>query len=517
MLPIVQRELRVGARSPALYKARLLMGIAVTLAVALLLVTAQPGSARGAPGGAFWFIAWVAAIFCLFEGVRKTADAISEERREGTLGFLFLTDLRGIDVVLGKLAAALVRSLNGLLALIPILAVTLLLGGTTGGEFWRVVLALLAITVASLSVSLAVSSTRRDRSVGAALGILGFFCAAPPVLAEILRAAGKIHDTRIFYAVSPGFLLGSAAAADYSTLPRAYHIGIASQAALAVCSLLFASFVTPRVWRDKPSAQTAAARPRTPKARQRSVAERAAMLDRNPIMWLAYPARQRRNFTILFMSVAAVMAGLTALVYFDNPRDPGAMMVFPGMGFVFLSIILGLQLASQASVNLAEARRNGTLELLLSTPLRVRDIVEGQWLALRKSFTPAVLVVCAFGGVILIGGFMSGPGAAGLLWTGKFAVEFVLELFVLGWVGMWSGLVSKTPNGAFVRTLLLGFALPFLFCTPTLVNQLVILAVAMDKVKFEFRRFVAERYLQDPKFVLPPPTPSGAPPVIRQS
>jgi ABC-type transport system involved in multi-copper enzyme maturation permease subunit len=515
VLPIVQRELRVGARSPALYKARLLMGFAVTLAVALMLVTAQPGSARGAPGGAFWFIAWVAGIFCLFEGVRKTADAISEERREGTLGFLFLTDLRGHDVVLGKLAAALIRSLNGLLAFVPILAVTLLLGGTTGGEFWRVVIALLAITSASLSVSLAVSSTRQDRSVGAALGILGLLSAAPPVLGEILRASGKIQDTRLFYAVSPAFFLGSAAAADYSALPRAYHLGLAVQGGLAALSLLFASLVTPRVWRDKPSRQGAAARKLSPKAERQSLAQRAAMLDRNPIMWLAYPARRRRSFTLLFMTVAAVMAGLTALVYWDNPGDLGAVMVFPSVGFVFLSIILGLQLSSQASVNLAEARRNGTLELLLSTPLRVRDIVQGQWLALRKSFTPAVLVTAAFAAVVLLG-MMRNPSATGLLWTGKFAVEFVLELFVLGWVGMWSGLVSKTPNGAFVRTLLLGFALPFLLCTPTIINQVVLLAIAMDKVKFEFRRFVAERYLQDPKFVLPPPRPSaGAPPVIR--
>ncbi|HQU46125.1 MAG TPA: hypothetical protein PK867_25150, partial [Pirellulales bacterium] len=35
-----------------------------------------------------------------------TADCISSERREGTLGLLFLTDLRGHDVVLGKLVVA---------------------------------------------------------------------------------------------------------------------------------------------------------------------------------------------------------------------------------------------------------------------------------------------------------------------------------------------------------------------------------------------------------------------------
>jgi len=35
-----------------------------------------------------------------------TADTLSGESREGTLGLLFLTDLRSWDVTLGKLASA---------------------------------------------------------------------------------------------------------------------------------------------------------------------------------------------------------------------------------------------------------------------------------------------------------------------------------------------------------------------------------------------------------------------------
>lgn len=503
-----------------MYKARLRMGAVVIVAVALLLVMAPSGSTRGAPGGFFWFIAWLAAVFCLFEGVRKTSDAISEERREGTLGFLFLTDLRGIDVALGKLAAALVRSLNGLLAFVPVLAVTLLLGGTTGGEFWRAVLALVAVTLVSLSVCLAVSSVRQDRSVGAALAVLGLLCAIPPVAGEILRAAGKIQDARLFHAVSPMFLLSSASAADYLMFPRAYHLGLAAQGGIVLFSVAFASFVTPRIWRDKPSRQRAAIQKLSPQAERKRVAKRTELLDRNPILWLAYSARRHRTFTILYMTVAAVMIGLTAIIYFESPIDQGALAVFPSMGLLFLSLILGLQLASQASVNLAEARRNGTLELLLSTPLRVRDIVQGQWLALRKTFAPAALVLAGFGGFIWLLALSSTPvsvmAMGPWLWGAKFTVEFILEFFVLGWVGMWSGLVAKTPNGAFVRTLLLGVALPFFVCTPTILNQVILIAVAMEKVKFQFRRFVAEKYLRDPRFVLPPPTASnGAPPVIR--
>lgn len=65
-----------------------------------------------------------------------TADSLSRERREGTLGFLFLTDLQGY-VVAGKLAGLALIPLHGLLATFPIAALTLCLGGVTAGEFWR--------------------------------------------------------------------------------------------------------------------------------------------------------------------------------------------------------------------------------------------------------------------------------------------------------------------------------------------------------------------------------------------
>ncbi|HVV71122.1 MAG TPA: ABC transporter permease, partial [Verrucomicrobiae bacterium] len=44
--------------------------------------------------------------YALLAGPLATVDCLSRERREGTLGLLFLTDLRSHDVVLGKTAAA---------------------------------------------------------------------------------------------------------------------------------------------------------------------------------------------------------------------------------------------------------------------------------------------------------------------------------------------------------------------------------------------------------------------------
>ena len=94
--------------------------------------------------------------YCLAYGRRSTADCLSQEKREGTLGLLFLTDLKGHDVVLGKLVATSVRGFYGLLAVFPVLAVPLLLGGTTSGEFWRVVLVLMDTFLFSLAIGILV-------------------------------------------------------------------------------------------------------------------------------------------------------------------------------------------------------------------------------------------------------------------------------------------------------------------------------------------------------------------------
>ena len=120
-------------------------------------------------------------LFCLWEGARGTADCLSREKREGTLGLLFLTDLRGYDVVIGKLVASSINSVYGLLAVFPAMAIPLVLGGVTMGEFWRQMLALLNALFFSLTVGLLVSTLSRDeRQTWARTVLLVLVCTAAP-------------------------------------------------------------------------------------------------------------------------------------------------------------------------------------------------------------------------------------------------------------------------------------------------------------------------------------------------
>jgi hypothetical protein len=82
----------------------------------------------------------VVFLYATVAGTLVTCDCLSEEKREGTLGLLFLTDLKGHDVVLGKLAATSVNAFYGMLAVLPMLAIPFILGGVTRAEMLRVVL-----------------------------------------------------------------------------------------------------------------------------------------------------------------------------------------------------------------------------------------------------------------------------------------------------------------------------------------------------------------------------------------
>ena len=82
----------------------------------------------------------VATFFTRAGGAIGTSDCLSEEKREGTLGLLFLTDLKGYDIVLGKLVATSINAFYAMLAIFPVMAISLLAGGVGGAEFWRVVM-----------------------------------------------------------------------------------------------------------------------------------------------------------------------------------------------------------------------------------------------------------------------------------------------------------------------------------------------------------------------------------------
>ena len=123
-LPIVARELVVAARHPRTFWARV-GSVFLGLCLLLYVLKASENSPAADIGRyLFWSLSSILSLFCLVGGFRLTSDSISSEKREGTLGLLFLTDLKGYDVVLGKLAATSLNAIYRLLALTPLITPT---------------------------------------------------------------------------------------------------------------------------------------------------------------------------------------------------------------------------------------------------------------------------------------------------------------------------------------------------------------------------------------------------------
>src|SRR5207245_8164555 len=87
-----------------------------------------------------------------------TADCISRERREGTLGLLFLTRLKGPDIVIAKGVAHGLRALTLWVAVIPIIAIPFLLGGLSTVEILLSLLIDLSVMCWALAAGLLAST-----------------------------------------------------------------------------------------------------------------------------------------------------------------------------------------------------------------------------------------------------------------------------------------------------------------------------------------------------------------------
>jgi ABC-type transport system involved in multi-copper enzyme maturation permease subunit len=504
MLPIVERELRVASRRKGIYRARILTGLLSGAFIGFLLFLASASSGFAYRGGEYVFatLIYLALIFCGLESVRKMADAISEEKREGTLGLLFLTDLTGRDIILGKLAAHSLRSFHVLLAFLPVLATTLLLGGVTLGEFGRASIILVNALFVSLVAGLWVSTLSRERSTTNTLGLL-FLLMVLPGFASIAIRLFDPNIGLIAQATSPFGALPLARDGTYQQHIRELWWGVLILHLLGWIFLLHASWLVRWVWQDKPIRETKGRSIGPPTQR---LERRRALLDKNPALWLAYNERDARHFNVLFF---VMFAGFFIAALFFETRIAGTIN---SIGTFLAVLLLKIYLASQSSKHLAEARKNGALELMLSTPLSVDSIIGGQRLALRKMFLPAAIVALTWH---LYAAFAFERSFA-LLGLGM--LDFPFAVFAIGSFGMWMGMRYQSVNGAFFRTLLYTVVIPslpiFIFCClPKFLFYGIIIGISSGRLRAEFRNLAGEKVLA--RFAAPPVLSSSAPPLIR--
>src|SRR5207244_7389871 len=123
-------------------------------------------------------------------------------------------DLRGYDVVLGKLLATSLRGFYALLAVFPILAVTLLMGGVTGMQLWKTSLALVNALFISLAAGLFVSAISRDsqKALVATLLLVVLLVGGAPLIDSVIAGLSSSSFNPNLSFFSPGYLFMAAGA-----------------------------------------------------------------------------------------------------------------------------------------------------------------------------------------------------------------------------------------------------------------------------------------------------------------
>jgi hypothetical protein len=179
---------------------------------------------------------------------------------------------------------------------------------------------------------------------------------------------------------------------------------------------------------------------------------RRTLLDINPVYWLTSRDRLKSYLVWVFLLSIGILWAWGLWKYPRTWKDDSVYI----MSAIFAHSVLKIWLTTEGARQFGFDRRSGALELLLSTPLAVRQIVRGQLLSLWRQFAApaAVVVVADFV-------FMS---AVNRDVTWKFfwvaiTIVFVLDLITLAWVSMWLGLCHKSSSrasgGALSRILVL--------------------------------------------------------------
>jgi ABC-type transport system involved in multi-copper enzyme maturation permease subunit len=321
-----------------------------------------------------------------------TAGAVCLDKARGTLDHMLATDLSNAEIVLGKLGVRLVPVLGLIACVLPLLALSGLLGGIDPNAVVGSFLAAIGCGVLGCSLALMLSVWgRKTRDVL----MLTYLIMTPWLfsryMSSVVWGSSGMSSLR-FYApavsdwldfLNPFYLVWAPyLSSGHASLPR--FLGF-----LAVCLCVSGLLVGLATYRIRAVAQGRGKR-RPARAGRRRFAGQLSRprsrkwlpgpsLDGNPVFWRewyrAKPSRMMRVVWVMYsvMGMTWVVLALKSVASGStNPTMISFMNVFQvGVGLLLLCV--------DAATGLMEERVSGSLDILLSTPLSTRSILAGKW------------------------------------------------------------------------------------------------------------------------------------------
>jgi ABC-type transport system involved in multi-copper enzyme maturation permease subunit len=488
-IPVILRELTVASRRRETWNLRLLFAFGLGLAFVFGLFLERAGSnQRGLV--TLWCQATTGFVFCLGAGPYLTADAISSEKREGTLGLLLLTPLDGLQIVVGKIVTHSLQVTYALLGVFPFLFLPILLGGVVWDEVLRVVMVLLLTLWVSLATGILWSTLgeeARSTAMGSAASLV-LLCFLPwfvPFVRMLVTRRALIPAG--LPQLSPITFLGSAFDAQYQTTSGVglgttsgaglYWTSSVIQLALGIILVFVAGRLLPRVWRRgalsrhaESAAVTHLGTPDSPDpngqrggrsagrpSRSRTF---AATIQDRPLVWLASRnLGEGFSFRVLCWIILGFFLSMLGVAVATRFWQEGFLAACASA--FGLHILTRLQAAWTATQWLNQERRSGALELILTTPVDSAEVLAAHHLSLRGAFRRPMFRLLAVNGalqaaVLLFWDHLHMNNDAGLVFSILFtggALVTLSDFVTLRWLGLREALRQPTPARAMGRTL----------------------------------------------------------------
>ncbi|MGZ8898924.1 MAG: hypothetical protein ACXW3Z_02425 [Limisphaerales bacterium] len=381
----------------------------------------------------------------------------ADEQRNGTLGLLFSTGITASEVLSGKLSALLIIPLSRLVTLLPCLMIISLMRGATPEVCVVAFITLLILLALSLGVNLLASLIFEEHSSArtfAEIFILFLLGLAPAINFLNKYFTGMALD-RNWLVFTPGY-------APYLLFkfPRTNreleYIQLCNLFTFSVALILFvaSAVIVSRIWRE----QTVGAAPSGWRAFSAMKLWRLRrckhLLESNPYHWLIY-----RDFHPIFIS--SVTLGVIALLWlFGLWQWSGAWLVPLNFWATLLLIggIIRWMINYLAARQIGLDRYSGSLELLLTSPLQVGDIITGQQDSVRQYVRPLFYLVGTLHILFFILGIIFHPMTGGALLN---YTIISLMIAVLGpwfnfnghWSAFWISLNTGRPGYAMRKQL----------------------------------------------------------------
>jgi ABC-type transport system involved in multi-copper enzyme maturation permease subunit len=463
VLPVLARELRASARQPFTYYLRV-VGVTALLLVSLLFglhygfqpALGRPlfGALHGTLFGAIWLLVPM-----------LTADCISRERREGTLGLLFLTPLTGTGIVVAKGLVHGMRAITLWLAVLPILTVPFLMGGVSWREAALSVLVNANAMCWALAAGLLASSWSKAwlrALLGAALlscAFLLFLSAAAGWFLLQTVSASRPGQLELSWdrSLATGLFVFTRLGEDWFSFFRwsspgrlFWALGQTSLVSLLllVAAILVAGLKTRRSWQEEPPSRRQVWLERTfcTPVLWLSFFRRwmRRKLERNPIGWLEQRTWSGRLVTWGWL---AVLISIYSYVFTDRQF----LMNANGLQVILAWLLTGT-MAMSAAGSFRRERDTGVLELLLVSPLGENQIISGRLGGLWSQFLPAaglLLSVWAY-----CSSFLPNTGDLGM------GLFFLLSFLTVPVFGLYFSLRCRNFITAFLATVAVGLLLP---------------------------------------------------------